>query len=405
MALDVSRPPGAPRPSLDDALLTSIKRQFDPALGIEGTVTLDITDDEKWTLRFEDGSIALSSGKASGSDTTVITDGATMLDVLQGDRSGIEAFLSGDLRVRGSLALSLKLSGSLFGTDVPTRFPRARRVDAGGLKTFYLEAGEGDPVVLLHGLGATNSSMLPTLWDLAADHRVIAPDLPGFGDTAKPVRPYHASFYSRWLSDFLDSVGVDRCHLIGNSMGGRVSLEMGMRRPERTGKLVLLAPSPAFLRRREFVRIVGLLRPELAMLPLPVGRDRVRRTIRSMFSKPDRLPDAWYEAATDEFVRVFQTPRGRIAFFSAARQIYLEEPHGERGFWDRLPTMGRPALFIWGDRDWLVPAAFERHVVKALPRARSVVFEDCGHVPQFEHPDRTHGLIREFLSEGSDGDR
>jgi pimeloyl-ACP methyl ester carboxylesterase len=103
--------------------------------------------------------------------------------------------------------------------------------------------------------------------------------------------------------------------------------------------------------------------------------------------------------AADEFLRVFSTPRGRFAFFSAARQIYLEEPHGEEGFWDRLPSMTRPTLFVWGDRDWLVPSAFERHVVAAIPTARSVVFEDCGHVPQYEHPDRTNELIREFLED------
>ena len=398
MTVEIAQPPGPQSVgNLTDVLVESLKRSFDTDLGIEGKVTLDISDGDPWTLRFEDGDIALSSGKASRSDTTVITDSATMISLLNGSRSGIEAFLAGDLRVRGSLALSLKLSGSLVDADAPRRIPRARAIVAGGIDTFYLEAGTGDPIILLHGLAATNASMLTTLWDLATDYRVIAPDLPGCGASAKPVRPYHAAFFARWLTDFLDGLGIERCHLVGNSLGGRVALEVGMRMPERVNRLVLLAPSPAFLRRREFVRLVGLLRPELALLPVPVGHDRVRKIIRSMFAKPDRLPGPWYDAAADEFLRVFSSPRGRIAFFSAARQIYLEEPHGEEGFWDRLPSMKRPALFVWGDRDWLVPARFERHVVAAIPGARSVVFEDCGHVPQYEHPDRTHGLIREFL--------
>ena len=378
-------------------LVESLKRRFDAGLGIEGTVALDISDGDTWTLRFANGDVALSSGSVSRPDTTVITDAATMISLLDGTRSGIEAFLAGDLRVRGSLALSLKLSGSLVGTDGPARFPKARAVDAGDLETFYLEAGAGEPVVLLHGLGATNASMLPTLWEFGGDYRVIAPDLPGFGASAKPVRSYDAPFFAQWLRDFLDTLDIDRCHLVGNSLGGRVALELGMRMPERVDRLVLLAPSPAFLRKREFVRLVGLLRPELALLPVPIGHDRVGKIIRSMFATPDRLPDPWYDAAVDEFLSVFSSPRGRIAFFSAARQIYLEQPHGETGFWDRLPSMTRPALFIWGDRDWLVPAAFERHVVAAIPRARSLVFEDCGHVPQYEHPDRTHELIRDFL--------
>ena len=143
-------------------------------------------------------------------------------------------------------------------------------------------------------------------------------------------------------------------------MGGRVALELGLSSPDRVGRLVLLMPAPAFIRYREFVRIARVLRPELALLPVPVSHRQVVRSIRRMFARPSRLPGAWYDAAADEFLRVFSTPRGRIAFFSAARQIYLEEPYGERGFWDRLPSLSRPALFVWGARDRLAPAVFAR---------------------------------------------
>ncbi|HVH47552.1 MAG TPA: hypothetical protein VM925_34690, partial [Labilithrix sp.] len=67
-----------------------------------------------------------------------------------------------------------------------------------------------------------------------------------------------------------------------------------------------------------------------------------------IFADPDRLPVTWLEAATDEFVHYFRSAQGRIAFFSAARQIYLESARGERGFWDRLPRLKPPALFVWG---------------------------------------------------------
>ena len=120
--------------------------------------------------------------------------------------------------------------------------------------------------------------------------------------------------------------------------------------------------------------------------------------LRSLFARPSRISDAALNAAADEFVRVFATPRGRVAFFHAAREIYLERPHGEDGFWTRLPSLSRPALFIFGDRDFLVPRAFVRHVRKALPKATCEVFPDCGHVPQFELPDRTHARIRQFFA-------
>jgi pimeloyl-ACP methyl ester carboxylesterase len=87
------------------------------------------------------------------------------------------------------------------------------------------------------------------------------------------------------------------------------------------------------------------------------------------------------------------------------RQIYLEEAFGARGFWERLPGLRPPALFVWGDRDRLVPHAFARHVVRALPNCESVVLRDCGHVPQFELPRETHRLVRSFLEKTAAGPR
>ena len=382
--------------SLDELLLARLRDQPQITTNITALVALDVSDGDAWTLGVEPGRLSLSAGIHPEADTKIFVDSQTMTDILQGQRSGIEAFLSGDLRVRGNLALSLRLS-SLVGTGEVPAFERAADVKVAGLNTFYLEAGSGTPVVLLHGLGATNASMLTTFWDLARDHRVIAPDLPGFGESAKPVRSYDASFYADWALAFLDELGIDKAYIIGNSMGGRVAIETALCAPERVERLALLAPSPAFLKKREMVGVVRLLRPELALVPLPLPRGLVRRNLKSMFARPKRLEDAWYEAAIDEFQRVFSTPRGRIAFFSAARQIYLEEPHGESGFWDRLPGLETPALFIWGENDRLVPASFARHVEKALPNAESVVLENCGHVPQFEHPEKTHKLVRDFF--------
>jgi pimeloyl-ACP methyl ester carboxylesterase len=102
-------------------------------------------------------------------------------------------------------------------------------------------------------------------------------------------------------------------------------------------------------------------------------------------------------AAADEVVRYFATPRGRVAFFSAAREISLEDPHGRRGFWTRLSTLKPPALFVFGTKDNLVPHRFQRYVQRALPQATFTLLDDCGHVPQFELPERTNAIVRDFL--------
>ena len=394
-----TRPKFAEQPdtSLEAALVARLRDPLDVGRVNNATVSLDIEDGDGWTLHIEDSQLRLGHGVVAGADTTIITDSATMTGILTGTTSGVHAFISGQLRVRGNLALSLRLAGSIAPEDRPVRFPRARDVKAGGVDTFVLEAGAGPPVVLLHGLGATNSSMLPPLWDLATDYRVVAPDLPGFGDSGKPIRSYDAGYFGRWVIELLDELGIERAHLVGNSLGGRISVEAALLAPERIDRLVLLAPSSAFIRKREWSRVVKLLRPEMALLPVPLAHRHIVRSTKALFSRSNRLPESWYAAAADEFLRVFSTARGRIAFFSAARQIYLEEPYGEEGFWDRLCGLSRPALFVWGERDRLVPAKFARHVEQALPEVESVVLEDCGHVPQFEHPDRTNELIREFL--------
>jgi len=334
--------------------------------------------------------------------TTITSDPATLLDVVERRTSRIEAFLDGRLRVDGDLSLSLRLDGVFTADDTsrPDRFPRARMVKAGRVRTFSLEAGPADApaVVMLHGLGATNASLLPTLWDLAADYHVLAPDLPGHGASSAPIGRYDARFFATWLAAYLDEVGVGRAVLLGNSLGGRIALEIAMLEPDRVSGLVLLAPAVAFRRLRQFVPFVRLLRPEAAALPLPMTRGMARTALRGMFSQPSRLTPQSYDAAAGEFVRVYKRPSHRIAFFASLRQIYLDDAFGEaRGFWSRLPSLAPPALFVWGARDRLVPAGFARHVASAVPGARTVVLDDCGHVPQFELPERTHAEVRAFL--------
>lgn len=388
--------PAAPAADLGDVLFAAVRAATPLPARVTATVALRPYDETGWTLVIRKGRLALEPGSEAPATTTICGSAETLRRIATGEVSGLTAFLQGAITVRGDLSLSMRLAGMWAGAAAGVT---AGDVVAEGQRTFYIEAGEGPPVVLLHGLGATNASMLPTLEALSQHYRVIAPDLPGFGDSDKPLRSLHAAFYARWLKDFCAALDAQRPHLIGNSMGGRIAVEAGLRNPDDVGRLVLLAPSPAFLRGREYVRLVRILRPELALLPLPLSARHVVAGIRGMFSKPSRLDRAWYEAAADEFLRVFRSPRGRICFFSAMRQIYLEEPHAAPGgFWGRLPQLTSPALFVWGDRDRLVPAKFSRHVERALPDAESVVLADCGHVPQYEHPQRTHDLIQDFLA-------
>jgi pimeloyl-ACP methyl ester carboxylesterase len=394
------------RPVDLDVLLASHLKRGLQATVLEhrtATVVFDTGDGGMWTIDIADGRGRARRGGSPHPTLRVTARPDVLADIVQAETSGVNAFLAGDLTVRGDLALALQLDG-LFTGDAArdVTHPRAFMIDAMGVRTSYLEAGPADapPVLLLHGLGATNASLLPVLADLAVDHRVIAPDLPGFGASAAPSSPYNPAWFAAWVEEFQSVTHSRGAVVIGNSLGGRIALEAGLTHPRSVRGLVLLTPSPAFVRLRQLVPLVRLSRPDLARLPLPqLSHRMVVEGIRAMFSRPDRLAQAWYDAAADESRRVMRHPAHRVAFFACARQIYLEDAYGKHGFWQRLPGLEPPALFVWGDRDRLVPSSFARHVAAALPHAGQVVLEDCGHVPQFEHPAETSAMIRGFLDQ------
>jgi pimeloyl-ACP methyl ester carboxylesterase len=282
---------------------------------------------------------------------------------------------------------------------------RIGEVEVGELRISTLIAGQGQAhVVCLHGLGANKASFFETVATLTPDYTVHSIDLPGFGSSSKPTRaPYDARWLAAAVQGYLDALGIERAHVIGNSMGGRIALELALSAPERVHSLSLLSPALAFRRRRSFVPLVRAIRPELAAIPHPLRAARVRRQLEDLFARPERLDPDLADIAAEEFCRTYRSRSARVAFFAAARNIYLDRPHGEHGFWTRLRTLRPPALFVWGDRDRLVPAAFSRHVGEALPAARQVILPECGHVPQVELPEQANALIRRQIDAAAGG--
>jgi pimeloyl-ACP methyl ester carboxylesterase len=311
-------------------------------------------------------------------------------------RGGMAAYRDGRLKIRHDLHLGVGfLAATARGAAKGDRGLKFRRIDTAMGTISVTEAGSGTPVVLLHGLGATKVSMLPTLAALAPEgYRAIAIDLPGFGDSVKPIRaPYHAPYFARAVVALLDALSLDRAHLVGNSLGGRVAIEVGLRTPDRVNRLGLLAPSLAWLRDRPWAPLLKFVAPQLGLIQ-PAPRTAVEAIVRRVM--PGAQQTEWTAAGIDEFLRSYLTPRGRAAFYAAARNIYLEEPHGPKGLWTRLPGLRPPSLFVWGRKDPVVPIRFEDYVREALPSARHLEL-DCGHVPQLERPRQTHAALQKFF--------
>ena len=296
-------------------------------------------------------------------DVVIGTDAATWLALREGRLSGLDAFAQRRLYARGDLDLRARLRGPV---PAPGR-PRRRCCGSTDVETL----GAAGSTTLIAGDGPEHVDLPPRARleqglvlrdDRGALARVhgprarparlrLAPTSPPAAPTTRPGSPTAVRGY-------LDAMGIDRAHLIGNSMGGRVALEVALR-GARAGRLAeparpgaRLSPPPSS---RRWCR---LLRPELAVIPHPL-RERDRRATSSgaCSRSPERLDPAAADVAVDEFCRLYRSRAARVAFFAAARNIYLDEPHGERGFWTRLARLEPPALFVWGDRDRLVPPA------------------------------------------------
>jgi pimeloyl-ACP methyl ester carboxylesterase len=379
------------RPLALDALL----HQYDPdvidLLGRPARIRLEASEGS-WDAVLAGREAWLE--EASGhSDARISASDAAWHRVALDIRGGLAAFRARELLVRQNLHLGIGFlaATSAEGGDGRLRFHSVRTPQG---RISVMEAGRGEPLVCLHGLGGTKASFLTTVAALAPTRRVIAIDLPGFGDSDKPLMGrYDAPWFADALLGFLDALGLERVDLIGNSMGGRIAIEAGLRSPDRVRKLVLLSPAMAWLRHDRALSL--LLRfpvPRLGLIQ-PAPRAIVEPIVRRLVPNGQ---SGWVAAGLDEFLRVFCTAAGRVAFYESAANLFRDEPHGDSGFWRRLSGLSADSMFVWGRQDTLVPIAFMKHVERALPAARHVELE-CGHVPQLEAPERTHVEVMRFL--------
>jgi pimeloyl-ACP methyl ester carboxylesterase len=359
-------------------------------------VRLRVRGGDDWDARISGSRLELAAARdGTEPDAVIAADPATWMRVAGDVRAGMRAFQRGSLRVRGSLHLGVGFLAATSGATEPGRLTFSR-LQTGAGAVSVLSAGVGPDVLLcLHGLGGTKASFLPTVAALADHYRVVAMDMPGFGESDKPIgAPYDSEWFARSAFDVLDALEVGAAHVAGNSMGGRIAIEAGLMDRSRVRSLSLLSPALAWLRDRRWAPLVRLLRPELGLLQV-APRSVTDRIVRRLVPGGNV---GWAAAGVDEFLRSYLSPRGRAAFYAAARNIYLDEPHGDDGFWTRLGALSTDALFVWGRHDTLVPIAFMKHVERTLPRARHVELE-CGHVPQLERPRETHAAMLDFMRE------
>jgi pimeloyl-ACP methyl ester carboxylesterase len=227
----------------------------------------------------------------------------------------------------------------------------------------YQASGDGRPVVLVHGLGGSARWWRSTAAELRRDHRVIVPELPGFG-YGRGGRRFALGDAAPVLGGLLERLGHERADLVGHSFGALVCLAAAAAEPERVRRLVLIAPP------------VRTASPRMAGNVLPV--------VRTLLRLP---PAAALTVASDI------ATRSPAALLRAAGEILALD--GDPGIGAEPPV---PTLVMWGSRDAIVPIGGAGWVARTLPRAEIAVIRGAGHIPMLDRPDEVNAALRDFLA-------
>jgi pimeloyl-ACP methyl ester carboxylesterase len=268
-----------------------------------------------------------------------------------------------------------------------------RTIDAGGILTHYHDAGTGEPVLLLHGSGPGVSAWAN--WQhnipaLAQRYRVIAPDLVGFGYTQRPADVYYSlGTWADHVWAFLDALGIEKTSLVGNSLGGRIGLDLARQHPERLERLVLMgAPG------------VGMtLTPGLkALREYEPSPENMRSMLVDCFAVDPSI-------ITDDLVRERYEASVAPGAFEAYRDMFFSGRHAgsELGITEeQVRAVSTRTLLIHGREDKVVPVDVAWNMVRLLPDADLAVFARCGHWTQIERSADFNNLVAGFLAASGD---
>jgi pimeloyl-ACP methyl ester carboxylesterase len=270
-----------------------------------------------------------------------------------------------------------------------------RRVELPGAEVNYVEIGEGDPVLFIHGISGSWQNWLENLPHLCAGRRAVALDLPGFGASPMPSWRIDMPAYGQLVHDFCEKVGVERATLVGNSMGGFISVEAATTDPGRYERLVLVAAAGILntwspeLRATATAWAWNQFGPHFARRGRAiVSRPRARQIVFGPFVRyPGRLRE-------DLLLEQIEGGLTKADGFSDALQSLIR--HDIR---DRLADVEMPTLVIGGLSDRVIPVAAAISYHRRIPGSRLEIFERTGHVPQLERPSRFNALLDEFLAD------
>lgn len=269
-----------------------------------------------------------------------------------------------------------------------------RRIDLPGAEGVnYVDIGEGEPVIFVHGIAGCWRNWLENIPFFASTHRVLALDLPGFGDSPMPSWEISMGNYGRLIHDFCERLGIDRvAALVGNSMGGFISTEAVIDEPQRFDRLVLISAAGVSFAEIQGRHVEAAGRIVKAITPFLSGNRRAYWTrprgrkfaFGQLFRNPNRLRP---ELLAEQVRPGLQAP----GFSDALEAIWGYDTR------ERLTEIEIPTLVVWGLNDRIVPIEGALGYHRLIPHSRLEIFERTGHLPMLERPLRFNPLLEEFV--------
>ena len=280
-----------------------------------------------------------------------------------------------------------------------------REVRLHGHRLVYRVGGDlaSDRPVLLfvHGVAGSSGTWQPVLPALARRFTVIAPDLPGHGESDKPRVDYSLGAHANVLRDLMIALGIDRATIVGQSLGGGIAMQLAYQHPQRCERLVLVAsgglgPEVSWMLRALTLPGVEYLMP--VIFPALVGKagTAVGRRLARLGVRMPHLEQEWHSYVS------LTEPGNRHSFIRTLRAVV--DPKGQSvSAHDRLYLASRlPTLIVWGRRDRIIPVDHASAALEAIPGSRLVIFEESGHFPHTEEPEHFVEVLEEFI-DGTDG--
>ncbi len=268
-----------------------------------------------------------------------------------------------------------------------------------GHRVMFTIAGQGPPVILIHGIAGRAAQWDNTIGLLAETNTVVAPDLMGHGESAKPRGDYSLGAHASGIRDLLVGLGIARASVVGHSLGGGIAMQFAYQFPERCERLVLVASGGLGADVSPLLRAATLPGSEI-VLPL-LAHPRVLE-VASLIPRVLGRIGLRTRADLTEMARGYQSlsnPEARSAFIHTLRGVI--DPTGQRiNASDRLYLASKmPSMIIWGRRDRIIPVTHAEPTHRGMPGSRIELFDEAGHFPQLDDPLRFARTLQDFFEE------